>query len=132
MTKKYDFVYGYDSLREGCETLLENRLPSLPVLDSDERLVGLVSARGIIRFQLDNILHKHQEFYLRVSEVMNTDYREMSPSASLNSACERLLSWEQDAVPVVDDNSLIGVLYYRDISQFVSFNWSRQSIDSPS
>jgi inosine-5'-monophosphate dehydrogenase len=88
----------------------ENHIGGIPVVDSDNRLVGIVTNRDL-RFQEDNSR--------KVSEVMTSDNLiTTTEGTDLTQAAEILQRHKIEKLPVVDAQyRLIGLLTYRDITK---------------
>ncbi|MGH7274208.1 MAG: CBS domain-containing protein [Nitrospiria bacterium] len=53
MTQNLITVSQDDNLKDAIELLVENKISGLPVVDHDQRLVGVVSAIDVLRYCLD-------------------------------------------------------------------------------
>lgn len=91
----------------------ENHIGGIPVVDNENHLVGIVTNRDL-RFQTnEDIL---------ISDVMTKDKIVTTTSPNLSEASEILLKHKIEKLPVVDnDNKLIGLITYRDITKIKDY-----------
>ena len=87
----------------------ENRIGGIPVVMPDNTLIGIVTNRDL-RFQRD--------MSRRIEEVMTKDNLITTHNPDLQTASDILLQNKIEKLPVVDDNNrLIGLLTYKDITK---------------
>jgi acetoin utilization protein AcuB len=95
----------------------------LPVVDDDNRLVGIVTDRDI-RSALPYDLTKgvadprqREDFaHLKVGDIMSTDLLPVSPTHTLQDALLLLEKKKVGSLPVVDDdNRIVGIISVRDL-----------------
>ncbi|MGB0882588.1 MAG: IMP dehydrogenase [Vicingaceae bacterium] len=88
----------------------QHKIGGIPVVDSDKKLVGIVTNRDL-RFQKD--------VNLAVKDVMTSDNIITTPEGtSLDNAREILQEFKIEKLPVVNDkNELIGLITYKDITK---------------
>ncbi|MDE6298103.1 MAG: IMP dehydrogenase, partial [Muribaculaceae bacterium] len=91
----------------------ENHIGGIPVVDEQGKLVGIVTNRDL-RFQTD--------MDLPIDEVMTKDNIITTKNPSLAEASDILLRHKIEKLPVVDDNNkLIGLITYRDITKIQDY-----------
>jgi CBS domain-containing protein len=105
-----------DQLSIADDVMRLGRIRHLPVLDDDERLVGIVSQRDLFRGALARALgygvHAQQKLLgqLLVKEVMTNDPITIAPDAPLAAAARLMLERKVGALPVVEGDRLVGIL----------------------
>ncbi|MDE7160045.1 MAG: IMP dehydrogenase [Muribaculaceae bacterium] len=98
---------------DALQLMHENSIGGIPVVDEDNRLIGIVTNRDL-RFQSD--------MEMPVEEVMTKDNLVTTTSPSLSEASEILLRHKIEKLPVVDgDNHLVGLITYRDITKIQDY-----------
>jgi CBS domain-containing protein len=110
-------------LKELARVLAENGVSALPVLDPDDRLVGVVSESDLLAAQAGRRPHRLRRWWSRlrgsrgtVGEVMSTDPVVIGPDASLSEAARRMAESGVKRLPVVDDRgALVGVVSRADL-----------------
>jgi IMP dehydrogenase len=101
------------TVADALRLMKENRIGGIPVIDDEHRLIGIVTNRDL-RFQKD--------MSLAVSEVMTSENLITTHDANLEDAAQILLNNKIEKLPVVDDdNKLIGLITYRDITKIREF-----------
>lgn len=87
----------------------ENRIGGIPVVDDDNKLIGIVTNRDL-RFQT--------EYCKLIKDIMTKDNLITTQNPDLNHAAEILLVNKVEKLPVVDkEGHLVGLLTYKDITK---------------
>ena len=98
---------------DALQLMKENRIGGIPVVDADNRLIGIVTNRDL-RFQTD--------MSLPIAEVMTCDRLVTTNNPNLSEASQILLKNKIEKLPVVDeDMHLIGLITYRDITKIQDY-----------
>ncbi len=101
------------TVADALRLMKENRIGGIPVIDGEHHLIGIVTNRDL-RFQRD--------MSLPVSEVMTSENIITTTNADLAEASQILLENKIEKLPVVDEeNHLVGLITYRDITKFSEF-----------
>ena len=100
----------HNSVGDALNLMRENKIGGIPVVDADNRLVGIVTNRDL-RFQRD--------MQRRIEEVMTPRERLITThNPELSHAAEVLLNNKIEKLPVVDgDDRLVGLITYKDITK---------------
>ena len=110
------------SVSEAIDIMSENELHRLPVVDGDNKLVGLVTEGLIVEntpnsssslsvFELNYLLNK-----LAIKDIMINEVITIDKEALLEEAATKLRKYDIGCLPVVDeDNTLIGIITHNDI-----------------
>lgn len=102
-----------------------HRFRHLPVIDSDRRLVGLVTHRDLLRGQISVLSGlsesqrraRHEE--VRISQLMTRDVWTVNPDMLASHAGQTLLDHRFGCLPVIDqDRVLCGIVTERDLLRF--------------
>ncbi len=108
--------------QEALHIMREKGYRRLPVVGSDNKLIGIVSERDLLHaspspatslsvWEMNYLLSK-----LTVSELMTSDVVTVSPDVSIEGAAMRMIEKEVGGMPVVDEqNYVIGVITETDI-----------------
>lgn len=93
----------------------------LPVIDDDNRLLGLVSHRDLLRAQISSLSglttdqRRARQSDVRVEQVMTRDVWTVLPHTHAAAAARMLVEHRFGCLPVVDaDHHLIGIVTERD------------------
>jgi len=124
MSRKVHTISTRDTIRDAYDLISARNIRAVPVLASDESLAGIISERDIIRHRTRNILPRHADFYVKVSDVMTRKVRTFVPETPVKTACEKVVKWDHLQFPVVDENNhVVGLLGPQDLLRFFSENW---------
>lgn len=102
-----------------------HRFRHLPVIDSDRRLLGLITERDLLRGQIsvltglsDGARRARQED-VTIEQLMTRDVWTVSPDTLASHAGQMLLDHRFSCLPVVDaDHVLCGIVTERDFLKF--------------
>jgi CBS domain-containing protein len=129
------------TVREMAGILAEHGVSGVPVVDEDDRVVGMVSEADIIvqdaelHFPyyiplLDSVIylqsfHKfeerlHKMFGSQVKEIMSKEVIAISPEVSVRDAATLMTDREINRLPVVADGKLVGIVTRHDIVQAIA------------
>ncbi len=102
------------------ELLLEKHgYNALPVVDTAERLVGLVSSLDLLRafsFPEDVILPPYEEIMVRgIEGVMTRDVLTVCPRTPLTRVLQKIIDTRNKSFPVVDDDRVVGMVAREDV-----------------
>lgn len=101
------------SVRDALRLMRDNRIGGIPVVDAENHLIGIITNRDL-RFQAD--------MNLPVGEIMTAEKLITTKETDMNEAAKILLHNKIEKLPVVDDdNHLVGLITYRDITKIAEF-----------
>jgi CBS domain-containing protein len=90
---------------EAAKEMITNNISGLPVLNSEGKLVGIITKTGLMRLCLS--LGK-----IYVGQVMTRNMSSISSNARLVNAARLLLDKDLSILPVVDEGKLAGIITY--------------------
>jgi CBS domain-containing protein len=119
MTPRPATVGPEDSLGDAAGEMVQGGFRHLPVVDADRRLVGMLSERDL-RARLGTEVERFPDaaFDLLsepVEGAMRPDPITISSDATLRDALEILSDERIGALPVVDEERLVGIVSYVDL-----------------
>lgn len=108
-------------MKEIVEVLREREISAVPVVDDDQRLLGLVSEGDLLRLEL--VDQRRQASPERVpehapataAEVMTVEVISVPPELDAGEAAQMISSRRLRHVPVVRDGRVVGMLSRRDL-----------------
>jgi CBS domain-containing protein len=111
------------SVRAAAATMAANRVTSLPVVDDDGRLIGIVSEIDLIRDRLPRDPRSHLAVNTQpqpdpaqvVSQVMTEVVECLGGGADTADVAALMVDNDIRAVPIVDGGTLIGIVSRRDL-----------------
>ena len=102
------------TIGDALQLMKENKIGGIPIVDNAHKLVGILTNRDL-RFETDK--------QRKVQEVMTKENLIIAPEGTDLKKAEKILrSYKIEKLPVVKkDNTLVGLITYRDILQLSSF-----------
>jgi CBS domain-containing protein len=114
---------------KGAAALLAARgFTALPVVDGDDRLIGIVTEADLVRDRIPrdprHLVHVDvppEQLPSRptVGEVMSTPVTTMGPGADVVDLCTAQLEAGRRSMPIVDGSRLVGIVTRRDLVRVV-------------
>jgi CBS domain-containing protein len=138
LLRETPLVHTRDTVGEATQAVLDSGLPALPVVDDDERFVGIFGEReflgavfpgylkdlayaAFVPRSLEDALEKRRECSTHpVSAYMNTEHVDVGTDFSDTQVAEIFLHHRVLLVPVVDDRSVVGVISRSDFFRSVA------------
>lgn len=127
MTREVKVLHRNDCVEIAEELMKMERIRHLPVLDEDDRVVGLLSQSDMFRSALARCLGygEHAQDILMaklvIKDVMTNDPVTVEPATSLAEAAGLMLEHKIGCLPVVENDLLVGTLTESDLLKlFVS------------
>lgn len=109
--------------------LLLGRIRHLPVVDEDDKLVGLITHRDLLRVIADHTVEGTVDLSsISAEEVMIDQVATVGPNMPVHEAAETMLLNKYGCLPVVDGDQLVGILTESD---FVWRTMKEQRHESP-
>jgi len=102
--------------KHAAEVLAEKGFTALPVIDEDDRLIGIVTEADIIRNRFPHDVRSGPDHETRprpgvtVAQVMTTPATGMSAGADAAEVGRALLDGRIRAMPIVDGSRVVGIL----------------------
>ena len=136
MTKTPRTVTPDTKLQEVASIMCLYRIPALPVVDEDGKLVGNISEMDLLKnllptmedimageaaMEIDRMRTNYSDSVeIRVSEMMNKDPVSVSPDQHVLKATAKMTSHRFRRIPVVDsDGKLVGVMSLGDVHKAI-------------
>ncbi len=108
MTPKPVTVAPSDTLEAAHERMETGRFRQVPVVEDEERLVGILTDR-------DTRQHIGQLAHTRVDAVMSAHPFSVRPSTPVEKAAHLLITNKIGSLPVVEDGKLVGIITATDM-----------------
>lgn len=121
MTRKVITVDQEASIFDAQELMAKNTIRHLPIVDQEQRLIGIVTDRDIrsalpYRFYDMSPGEKEKIAAIKVKDIMTKDPLSISPAYTIQDALLLIQDSKVGALPVVDDNKrLKGIISVRDL-----------------
>ena len=130
MTRDTKCLAETDSIQTAIELMQSLKVRHLPVINSEKRLVGMVSDRDVLRElpPLTGRVNESDENRFRarlfttdspvvgsISSIMDSEPTTASPSTLFVLAVDQLVETSSNALPVVENGKLVGILTSMDV-----------------
>jgi CBS domain-containing membrane protein len=115
-----------DILSNADSVMHNERIRHLPVLDKAGRLVGIISQRdlflnALVRALGYGTMARDRSFRsIAVKEVMTEDVVTTTPETPITAAAQMMVDRKIGCLPVVENNTLVGILSESDIVSAVA------------
>ena len=104
-------------VEDAARLLLEDDIGSLPVVDADNDLVGILTTTDFVTI----VAHSEPKAETTVERYMTTDVVTATAQEDIRDAADRMLVNDCHHLPVVDDEEgLIGMISTADLTQYLS------------
>jgi CBS domain-containing membrane protein len=115
MTTELHTLTPDDSMRDARKLMAEHNIRHIPIVEGNQRLVGLLSQRDVLAAADSSLLaHADEadsvESHIAVSSVMTKDPATIDEHASLRGAALYLQKHRIGCLPVVKDRALVGII----------------------
>lgn len=116
------------SLFEAYDQMTENDIRRLPVVGSDDTLIGIITLSDVQKAipQQGSTGDREAELLLNrrhVSQVMTTDPLCVSPEDTIQDVAEIMLENQISGVPVIQGGKVIGIITESDIFRMIVETW---------
>jgi CBS domain-containing protein len=121
MTAPVITVHPWTSAKEAAGLLSMHGFTALPVVDDDERLIGIVTEADLIRGRIPvdpRHAHEHHEVTSAaktVGDLMTSPVTAMSTGTDVADLCQALVEARIRAMPIVDGSAVVGIVTRGDV-----------------
>lgn len=122
-TELVSFAPGEDIV-EAMRKLLARELSGAPVVDSEGRLLGILSEKDC--FEIVYRTAYHQDWGGRVEDYMSREPEHLEADCSVVEAADRFLHSSYRRFPVLRDGKLVGLVCRRDILRALDEQYLRR------
>ncbi len=110
-----------DNIHSAARTLLDKRLSGAPVVDRDERLVGMLSKKDCLQVVYN--ASYHQDWGGSVEEYMSADPETIESGTDIIEAADRFVRSRFRRFPVLSGGRLVGQISRTDILRALYDHW---------
>lgn len=108
MTVRPETAHPEDSIESARLKMERGGFRSLPVVDNEGRLVGIITSRDLLRYA-------HALPNTKVDHAMTRDPITITPDASAEECATTLLAHKFGGLPVIEGDRLIGIVTSTDL-----------------
>lgn len=117
MTKDVITISPDATLADAIELLVAKEISGMPVVDADEKVIGIISEKDILNFAFSGNLRN-----TRVKEAMSKEVFSFTSDTDIDRISLCLSENKFRRVPIIDNGKLVGIVSRRDIIRVLLFN----------
>lgn len=102
------------TLDEAVRILVDNRISGMPVVDDDERVIGMISEKDLLNFIFSGNIQN-----TTVKEAMTKNVVTFPPDTDIEKLALVMAEQKIRRIPIVEDGKLVGVVSRRSIIRIV-------------
>lgn len=102
-------------INEVITIIIDKKISGGPVLDENQKLVGIISEKDCLRIIVDQAYHNLPQSFPRVSDYMTREVVTLSADMDIVGAATAFLNSPVRRLPIVKNGTLLGQVSRRDI-----------------
>ncbi len=114
MTTRVITVKDHTPIREAIEILVDKKISGLPVVNDENKLVGLISEKDLLR-----LVFTGEVDLGIVADFMTREVVALDEETDLLDVCEYLIDMNYKRIPILKDNRLVGIISRRDMIRYI-------------
>jgi CBS domain-containing protein len=125
MTKDVITLSTSDSLETAELLFKKNHIRHIPVVSGKE-IIGMLSYTDLLRISFADAVDEHEEYVdtvvynmFTIEQVMAKNLVSVSPAATIKEVAQILAKKEFHALPVVENNKLVGIVTTTDLINYL-------------
>jgi len=120
-----------DSLEKAEKLFREKKIRHIPVVN-EERIIGMLSYTDLLKISIADTLNQDEEVVdvaiynvFSIAQVMEKKMICINPNTTIKEAAEILSNREFHALPVIEDEKLVGILTTTDLIRYLVNQYQR-------
>ncbi len=114
MTTRVITVKDHTPIREAIEILIDKKISGLPVINDENKLVGLITEKDLLR-----LVFTGEVDLGIVADFMTREVVALDEETDLLDVCEYLIDMNYKRIPILKDNRLVGIISRRDMIRYI-------------
>jgi CBS domain-containing protein len=120
MTKDVFTIEIKASIEEAYNLLKEYGVMQIPVISSDKKIIGLISKKIILNLLMADIDNSKEILNRTLEDIFLPEVITTDPISDIRRVAKVMIDYKLDAIPVVDNHILLGIISKTDILKAVS------------
>jgi CBS domain-containing protein len=128
MTSQVQTVKEEDPIKNAVETMRRLDIRTLPVMDDDGRLTGIIGIRDIVNFNWNGnrretkgeISGEKNAVEVKVGSLANLAVVTIAPEATISDAYKLMSSKKVSALPVLEKETMVGIVTMYDMVELIA------------
>lgn len=122
MTIEVEYIDKSLTINEAYEKLRNIRVNQIPIVDSDKKIIGMISKKIILNLIMDDILDIRNVLNKKIEDLYLDEVITTNPITDIRRVAKVMIDFRLDAIPVVnEDDFLVGIVSKTDIIKAVSY-----------
>ena len=110
-------------VEEAIEIMVENNVTGLPVVDDENRLVGIISEKDVLKFLSDidrlMLVKDFKDSSAKVEDFMTEKVISFDVNEDLIAICECLVQNHFRRIPILSEGKLAGIISRKDVIKYI-------------
>lgn len=126
MTTQLVVLNTTDSLEKAERLFKKHRIRHIPVIESQNRIVGMLSLTDLLRISFADGAYEDEEEVETVvyemfslPQVMAKNIKTVNPETTIKEVAQLLAKEEFHALPIVEDGNLVGIVTTTDLIKYL-------------
>jgi CBS domain-containing protein len=126
MTTQLVVLNTTDSLEKAEHLFKKHRIRHIPVIESEQRIVGMLSLTDLLRISFADGAYEDEEDIETVvyemfslPQVMAKNVKTVAPDTTIKEVAELLAREEFHALPIVEEGNLVGIVTTTDLIKYL-------------
>lgn len=119
------------SIIEVVETIMRYRISGGPVVDENDKLIGVISEGDCIKQISDSRYYNMPMELTMVEDYMTKGIDTISPDTNLFDAAQKFITSKHRRFPVVENDKILGIVSQKDVLRTAlmlkGYNWKHDS-----
>jgi len=120
MTRDVFVIDRKSSIEEAYNFLKEYKVTQIPIISSDKKIIGLISKKIILNLLMSDIESVKDILNRKVEDIFLPEVITTDPISDIRRVAKVMIDFKLDAVPVIDEYILLGIISKTDILKAVS------------
>lgn len=120
MTKDVIYIDTKSTIEDAYNLLKEHRVTQVPIISFGRKIIGLISKKIILNLLMADMDNSKDILNRRLEDVFLPEVITTEPISDIRRVAKVMIDFKLDAIPVVDDDILLGIISKTDILKAVS------------
>ncbi|WP_428026764.1 CBS domain-containing protein [Arcobacter sp.] len=120
MTRDVIYIDTKSTIEEAYNLLKEHGITQLPIISFDKKIVGLINKKMILNLFMDDIDNVKSILNRKLEDTIFPEIITTDPISDIRRVAKVMIDFKLDAIPVVDEDVLLGIISKTDILKAVS------------
>jgi CBS domain-containing protein len=120
MTKDVIYIDTKSTVEDAYNLLKEYKVTQVPIISFGKKIIGLISKKIILNLLMSDIDNSKGILNRRLEDISLPEVITTDPISDIRRVAKVMIDFKLDAIPVVDEDILLGIISKTDILKAVS------------